>query len=79
MVQRLVESAKADAASGGPNDYAVAERLAETLDAALVDRGAAQRCAADDSRAHFATSASAWSTRTASHPQSNRSPEQPSW
>ena len=43
MVQRLVDIAKADATGGGrPVTNAAAERLAETLDAALVDPGAAQ-------------------------------------
>lgn len=44
MVQRLVNLAKSDAASlGRAVTAAAAERLAETLDAALVDPGAPQR------------------------------------
>jgi hypothetical protein len=43
IVQRLVDIAKADAASGSRTvTTTVAERLGETLDAALVDPGAAQ-------------------------------------
>lgn len=57
MVHRLVDAAEADAASTGRVvTTTVADRLAQTLDAALVDPERPDCCEPDDSPAHYAMS-----------------------